>query len=47
MSYQHLIGAIGTTPHTNIGPAVGGSSDFGARPHLSLVPEAFVDALLG
>ena len=21
MSYQHLFGAIGTTPHTNIGPA--------------------------
>ena len=41
MSYQHLIGAIGTTPHTNIGPAAGGSSDFGARPHLSLVPDAF------
>jgi WhiB family transcriptional regulator, redox-sensing transcriptional regulator len=44
MSYQHLVGAIGTTPHTNIGPATGGSSDFGARPHLSLVTEAFVDA---
>ncbi len=44
MSYQHLIGAIGTTPHTNIGPAAGGSSDFGARPHLSLVPDAFGNA---
>ena len=43
MSYQHLFGAIGSTPHTSIGPAVGGTSDFGARPHLSLVPDAFDD----
>ncbi|MBI3213503.1 MAG: WhiB family transcriptional regulator [Mycobacterium sp.] len=41
MSYQHLLGAVGNTPATNIGPATGGSSDFGARPHLSLVPDEF------
>jgi len=41
MSYQHLIGAIGTDPHTNVGPAIGGSSDFVSRPHLSLVPDPF------
>ncbi len=39
MSYQHLIGAIGITPHAKIGPATGGSPDLGARPHLSLVPD--------
>jgi WhiB family redox-sensing transcriptional regulator len=38
MSFQHLIGAIGTTPHTSIGQTTGGSLDLGAhRPHLSLV----------
>jgi WhiB family redox-sensing transcriptional regulator len=40
MSYQHLIGAIGTTPHTSIGQTDGGSSDLGIRrPHLSLVSD--------
>jgi WhiB family transcriptional regulator, redox-sensing transcriptional regulator len=41
MSYQHLLGAMGTAPHTNTGPAVGGSSELGTRPHLSVVPDAF------
>ena len=41
MSYQHLIGAIGITPHTNIDPAPGGNQGDVARAHLSLVPDAF------
>ncbi len=41
MSYQHLLGAIGSTPHTNIGPVTEGGSDFGARPRLTLVPDTF------
>jgi len=40
MSQQHFLGVLGT-PHANIGPAAGGTSDFGARPHLSLVPDGF------
>ncbi len=44
MSYQHLIGAIGPIPHTNIGPASGGTSEFGTRPHLSLVPDSIEPA---
>ena len=54
MSYEHV--DFDRTPirqsdarlrrqHPHINPAAGGSSRFGARPHLSLVPEAFdVDA---
>jgi WhiB family transcriptional regulator, redox-sensing transcriptional regulator len=41
MSYQHLLGATGTGPHTNTGPAVGGNSELGTRPHLSVVPDVF------
>ena len=44
MSYQHLIGAIGPFPHTNIDPASGGTTEFGARPHLSLVPDSMEPA---
>ena len=40
MSYQHFFGDIGTGPQSDIGPAFGGSSDFGTRPFLSLVPDA-------
>ncbi len=43
MSFQHLIGAIGPIPHTNIDPAPGGTTEFG-RPHLSLVPDAIEPA---
>ncbi|WP_197380538.1 WhiB family transcriptional regulator [Mycolicibacterium mengxianglii] len=41
MSYQHLIGAMGSIPHTNIEPATNGGEDAGARPRLSLVPDVF------
>ena len=44
MSYQHLIGAIGPFPHTNIDPASGGTTEFGTRPHLSLVPDSIEPA---
>ena len=45
MSYQHLIGAMGSAPHVGIGPAAGGSSELGTRSHLSVVPDA-IDAAL-
>lgn len=41
MSYQHLIGAMGSIPHTNMEPATEGGIEMGGRPHLSLVPERF------
>jgi len=41
MSYQHLIGALGSIPHTNTEPATTGGAEMGGRPHLSLVPETF------
>jgi WhiB family transcriptional regulator, redox-sensing transcriptional regulator len=41
MSYQHLIGAIGSIPHTNMEPATESDVEVGGRPHLSLVPERF------
>jgi WhiB family redox-sensing transcriptional regulator len=41
MSYQHLIGALGSIPHTNMEPATEGGVEMGVRPHLSLVPERF------
>jgi WhiB family transcriptional regulator, redox-sensing transcriptional regulator len=41
MSYQHLLGAVGSSPHTNIGSVTEGISDFGARPRLTLVPGTF------
>ncbi|CAN5557070.1 WhiB family transcriptional regulator [soil metagenome] len=41
MSYQHLIGAMGSIPHTNTEPATEGETEMGGRPHLSLVPERF------
>jgi WhiB family redox-sensing transcriptional regulator len=41
MSYEHLLGALGSTPHTNMDPAAGGMA---GRPHLSLVPDAFESA---
>ncbi len=37
MSYEHLRGLMGSTPHTNTGAATAGAA---ARPHLSLVPSA-------
>lgn len=37
MSYEHLRGLMGSTPHTTAGSATMGAT---ARPHLSLVPEA-------
>ncbi|BBX48450.1 WhiB family transcriptional regulator [Mycobacterium cookii] len=40
MSYEHLRGLVGGTPHTTLGwPTMGETS----RPHLSLVPDAVVD----
>ena len=41
MSYQHLIGAMGSIPHTNSEPATTGGAETGGRPYLSLVPESF------
>lgn len=46
MSYQHLIGAMGSISHTDTEPATAGESEMGGsemggRPHLSLVPESF------
>jgi WhiB family redox-sensing transcriptional regulator len=45
MSYEHLIGALGSTPHTEIGQAVpeapGGASGLASRSHLSLVPDPY------
>ncbi|MGB3483079.1 MAG: WhiB family transcriptional regulator [Mycobacterium sp.] len=41
MSYQHLIGAMGSIPHTAIEPAIDGGEELGGRPHLSLVPSVF------
>jgi WhiB family redox-sensing transcriptional regulator len=37
MSYEHLRGVVGGTPHTNTGTA---RTSAIARPHLSLVPDA-------
>lgn len=37
MSYEHLRGLMGGTPHTTTGSPTTGAA---ARPHLSLVPEA-------
>ncbi|CAN5832427.1 WhiB family transcriptional regulator [soil metagenome] len=47
MSYEHLVGAfgsaaIGSTPHTNLTPAVSEPSVLAIRPHLSLVADSFV-----
>jgi WhiB family redox-sensing transcriptional regulator len=36
MSYEHFLGAMGSTPHTNTGSMTMGTP---ARPHLILVPE--------
>ncbi|ANW63780.1 transcriptional regulator WhiB2 [Mycolicibacterium murale] len=41
MSYQHLIGAMGSIPRTSTEPATEGESELGGRPHLSLVPDRF------
>lgn len=45
MSYEHLIGALGSTPHTEIGQAVPevprGASGTASRSHLSLVPDPY------
>ncbi len=38
MSYEHLLGSLGSTPHTSLDSAVEGMT---GRPHLSLVPENF------
>ena len=38
MSYEHLLGTMGSAPLTNMIPATGGMT---GRPHLSLVPDAF------
>ena len=38
MSYEHLLGTMGSTPLTNMNPATGGMT---GRPHLSLVPDTF------
>jgi WhiB family transcriptional regulator, redox-sensing transcriptional regulator len=38
MSYEHLLGAMGSIPHTDIDRATGGTV---TRPHLSLVPDTF------
>jgi WhiB family redox-sensing transcriptional regulator len=44
MSYEHLRGLMGGTPHTTLGlPSIGVSP----RPHLSLVPEATEDEFEG
>ncbi|PQM46744.1 Transcriptional regulator WhiB2 [Mycobacterium talmoniae] len=40
MSYEHLRGVMGGTPHTNTGSASMGVTGAAARPHLSLVPDA-------
>ena len=37
MSYEHLRGVMGGTPHTSTGSPMIGVT---ARPHLSLVPDA-------
>lgn len=42
MSYEHLWGVMGSTPHTNTGSAMMGVTGAAARPHLSLVPDADV-----
>jgi WhiB family redox-sensing transcriptional regulator len=42
MSYEHLRGVVGGTPHTNTGFATTGAAGIegaNARPHLSLVPD--------
>ena len=39
MSYEHLRGVLGSTPHTTIGAAHAAQA-LSARPHLSLVAEA-------
>ena len=46
MSYEHLVGAIGSsamgsTPHANLIPLSSEPSALGARPHLSLVSDSF------
>ena len=45
MSYEHLIGAMGSTPHTEIGQAVpealGRIPEIAPRAHLSLVPDPY------
>ena len=38
MSYEHLLGAMGSTPRTNMDPV---SGEMAGRPHLSLVPDTF------
>ncbi|MGH3967610.1 MAG: WhiB family transcriptional regulator [Mycobacterium sp.] len=37
MSYEHLRGLLGSTPHTTVGSL---NMEAAARPHLSLVPDA-------
>lgn len=39
MSYEHLRGVMGGTPHTTTGSATASATAV-LRPHLSLVPEA-------
>ncbi len=39
MAYRHLLGAVGASPHTDIGPESGEDPDIPARPHLILVPD--------
>jgi len=41
MSYQHLIGAMGSIPRTSMEPVTEGESEQAGRSHLSLVPDRF------